>query len=494
MRILGMLFKTKLIRDFSLEMSFTKLNGSFLASCYMLLSLALIGTPCFATTQTITPPSSIKPQPSRINVEEVKSSHGISAWIVETHEIPVVSVALAFKKAGMIADPKGCSGLAQFLADILDEGSGEYDSQSFKKFLLKNNIELSIKAEQDVFLVTFRTIKKNVAEAFHMLKNILTKPRFDEASISRVKNQMQAMLEQALHNEHTLGAQELNVILFGNHPYGRTIQQIIQELPHITSKELRQFMKERFSRDQLLLSVVGDISKAELKEFLDKTFAELPEKAAPLDIQPLTLPSKGSTTIVPLDIPQSLVRFAQPNIPRKDRDWYAAFVLIKILGDGEYESRLWDEIREKRGLAYEIEASMSWSDYTSLILGGTATKNTNVKEMIQLIKKVWADMIDGATQSELDFAKRRIIGNFALKLSSTIKIAKALLVYQIDDLGIDYINKRNEIIAAITLEDINRVAKRILNPDQLTFVICGEPKSLSTQGIIQEKKSGVSNP
>jgi zinc protease len=469
MRILGMLNKT------------------------ILLALVLLNAPCFAKADT-NPPASTKPQPSRINVEEIKSSNGISAWVVETHEIPVVSVSLAFKKAGTVADPNGYYGLAQFLADILDEGSGESDSQAFKKFLLKNNIELSIKADSDAFLITFRTVKKNVGEAFYMLKNILTKPRFDESAISRVKNQLQAMLEQALHNEHTLGSQELNSILYGNHPYGRKLQQIIQELPRITAHELRQFMKERFARDQLLIAVVGDICKEELKEYLDKTFAELPAKAAPLDIQSPTLPTKGSTTIVPLNIPQSLVRFAQPNIPRKDRDWYAAFVLTKILGDGEYESRLWDEIREKRGLAYEIEASISWSEYASLIIGGTATKNTNVKEVIQIIKKVWTDMIEGATQSELDFVKRRLIGNFALKLSSTLKIAKALLAYQIDDLGIDYINKRNEIIAAITLEDINRVAKRILHPDQLTFVICGEPTSLSKQGITQENKSGVSNP
>jgi zinc protease len=255
---------------------------------------------------------------------------------------------------------------------------------------------------------------------------------------------------------------------------------------------MRQFMKDRFTRDQLLISVVGDISTGELQDYLDRTFDECPEKAAPSDIKEPTLPKTGSTIIIPLNIPQSLVRFAQPGVARTDPDFYAAFVLLKILGDGQFESRLWDEIREKRGLAYEIEANLSWSKHSALLLGGTATKDTNVKEVIKLIRKVWGNMIEGATQNEVDFVKKRIMGSFALNFSSTLRIAKALLVYQIDDLGTDYINKRNEIIAALTLADINRVAKKLLNPEQLSFVICGEPKALSSQGLTQENKAGAS--
>lgn len=457
----------------------------------LLMTLALGCTPGMAQPSA-TPPASLQPQPSHVNVQEIKSNKGITAWVVESHEIPVVSVALAFKNAGTVSDPKGLAGLAHLLSGMLDEGAGDMDSQEFKKFLLKNNIELNVTAAQDVFQINFRAVKKNVNEAFQMLRLMLTKPRFDENALDRVKKQLLTLYEQSLHNEHALGSQELNSVMYGDHPYGRTIQQILQEFPKVTDTQMRQFMKERFTRDQLLISVVGDITTGELKEYLDKTFGDFPEKAIPMDIKEPTLPKKGTTNIVPLNIPQSLVRFAQPGIFRKDPDFYAAFVLLKIIGDGQFESRLWDEIREKRGLAYEIEANLSWSEYAGLILGGTATKNANVKEAISLIRKVWGNMIEGATQNELDFVKKRVIGSFALNFSSTLKIAKALLVYQVDNLGLDFINKRNEMIAALTLDDINRVAKKLLNPEQLSFVICGEPKALSAQGLTQEKKSGAS--
>lgn len=473
-----------------LQTSFLK--GLSLFQCPVLLSFALVCDPCFADTPSSTPPIPTKPQSSHINVQNVQNSKGITAWIVEAHEIPVVSVALAFKMAGSIAEPANMAGLTDLLSSTIDEGSGDLNSQEFKNFLLKNNIELSIKADQDVFHVSFRTTKKNINEAFHMLRAILTKPRFEDSTLTRVKNQLLAIYEQSLHNEHTLGSQEMNVVMFGNHPYARTVQQVIKDLPKITDKQLRQFMRERLARNNLLISVVGDITPGELKDYLDRTFGDFPEKATPLNITPPILPNKGSTKTVPLNIPQSLVRFAQPAPSRKDPDWYATFLLIKVLGDGQYESRLWDEIREKRGLAYEIAANLSWSEQAGIILGGTATKNTNVKEVIKLIQKVWNDSIDGISQSELDFVKRRIIGNFPLNFGSTLKIAKALLVYQIDDLGIDYINKRNEIISSITLDDVNRVAKKILNPEQLSFVICGDPNALAAQSLTQDKKQGVS--
>jgi zinc protease len=494
MKMVDSMFVPTLSQNPSIKSPSSILKNLSLLSSLLFISITLMSAPCFA--ENAAPPTSVPNESptAQINVKDVISSKGISAWLVEAHEIPVVSVAIAFRMAGTIAEPKGSAGLTQFLAGLLDEGSGDLDSQEFKKFLLKHNIELAIKAEQDIFLISFRTIKKNAHAAFHMLNSILTKPRFDESSQIRVKNQLLAILQQSLHNEHTLGSQALNSVMFGDHPYGRTVPQILKDLPNITSTHLRQFMKERMGRDQLLISVVGDISIGELKDYLDQTFGDLPEKARTLDIKPPVMPTKGSTTVIPLNIPQSLVRFAQPGPFRKDPDWYAAFLLLKILGDGQYESRLWDEIREKRGLAYEIEANLSWAAQAGLILGGTATKNKNVNEVIKLVRKVWNGTMEGVNQNELDFVKRRLIGSFPLNFSSTLKIARALLVYQIDELGIDYINKRNAILNAITLNDVNRVAKRILNADQLSFVICGEPKALSAQGLTQDKQQGANEP
>lgn len=462
-------------------------KGLVFGSWPLLMSLACTD-PTLAEAAPVMPVPTVQPHPSHINVQAIKSKKGIQAWMVEAHEIPVVSLTLAFKNAGNAADPKGLSGLVQLLSGMLDEGAGEWSSQNFKEFLLKKNIELSISASKDTFQISFRTIRENVSEAFRVLKTILSTPRFEDAPLARVKTQMLTILEQSLHNEHTVAAEKLNALIYKDHPYGKSIQESLKEFPTITDIQLRQFMKERFARDQLLITIVGDITPDSAKDYLDKTFGDLPEKAVPLDIKDAPPVTAGATTVEPLNIPQSIIYFTQPGLARSHPDFYAAFILMKIMGDGQLESRLFNEVREKRGLVYGIDANLHWSEHSSLLLGNTATKNTTAQEVITLIRKVWKDMRQGATQAELDFVKKRMIGSFALNFSSTIKIARALLVYQIDNLGIDFINRRNKLISAVTLDDLDRVAKTLLNPEQLTFVIVGQPLGLMTSAPPHDKK------
>lgn len=465
------------------------------ASSYypLLMTLALSSAPCDAGQgPTAGTTSAKKPQPTGVNVQEVKTSNGLAAWMVESHEIPVVSVAIAFRDAGNAADPKGLSGLVHLLTSTLDEGAGPWDSQGFKKFLLEKNIELNIAATNDTFQLNFRTVKENVGDAFRVLNIVLRDPKFDDESLSRVKNQILTSLEQSLHNENFIAHQTLNSLIFGDHPYGRTAQQILKEFPKITATQMRQFIKDRLTRDQIVISAVGDITPNELKDYLDKTFGDFPEKSTPTDLKKATLLNLGTTTVETLDIPQSLVYFTQPGITRDDPDFYAAVVMMKIMGDGDFESRLWNEVREKRGLTYGIQADVNYSEYASLLIGGTSTKNNSVQEVITLIRKVWQSMSEGATQAELDFVKKRMVGSFALNFSSTHRIAKALVTYQMDKLGTDYINKRNEIISSLTLEQINKVAKRLLDPEKLTFVIVGKPENLTLKEITMKPSEQLS--
>jgi zinc protease len=452
----------------------------------LLMTLALSCAPGYAESSAAGSTSTTKPQPTQVNVQEIKSSKGLTAWMVESHEIPVVSVAIAFKNAGNAANPKGLAGLVHLLTSTLDEGAGPWDSQGFKKFLLEKNIELSISATHDHFQLNFRTIKKNVGDAFRALNIILKEPRFDDASLARVKNQILTSLEQSLHNVNFIANQKLNSLIFGDHPYGRTAQQTLKEFPGITAAQMRQFIKDRLTRDQIVISAVGDITPNELKDYLDKTFGDFPEKAAPTDLKEATLLNLGATVVETLDVPQSLVYFVQPGITRDDPDFYAAVVMMKIMGDGDYESRLWNEVREKRGLTYGIQADIHCSKYSSILIGGTATKNNSVQEVVILIRNVWQSMDEGATQAELDFVKKRMIGSFGLNFSSTYRIAKALLTYQIDNLGVDHINKRNEIISSLTLDHINKVARRLLSPERLTFVIVGKPENLILKEAVKK--------
>ncbi|MBM3468249.1 MAG: insulinase family protein [Alphaproteobacteria bacterium] len=440
-------------------------------------------SPLFSLTLAESPQRAASPkahQQKPINVQKIKSNKGITAWFVETHEIPVVSIALAIKNAGFSNEPKGLSGLVSLLTTTLDEGSGPWNSQEFKKFLLQNNIELNISAVDDTFQLSFRTVKKSVNEAFKAVHAIFTSPRFNDEALARVKNQLITHMEQSLHDEHNVANETLGTCLYGDHPYGKTTQQALNDLPKITQVHLRQFMKERFAKDQLLISIVGDITEKEVKKYLDETFGDLPAKALPSPVKEAVFHNLGSIFVKKMVIPQSLVLFAQPGIKRTDPDFYAAFVLLRIIGDGQFASRLWNEVREKRGLAYGIEAELNYAQHAATIMGATATKNSTVKETMDIIRKVWETATTGVTQEELDFVKQRMIGSFALNFSSTLRIARALLIYQIDNLGTNYINIRNNLVASLTLDHLNRVAKTLLKPDKLTFVVVGNPdKELS---------------
>lgn len=455
-----------------------------------ILSLIVIATFCLAPSIAQAEATAQKKSNHfHIDVKEIKSNLGITAWFVEEHEIPVVSVALAFRNAGSASDPKGLAGMAEFISSTLDEGSGTLSSQKFKEHILKHNIELELTATPDFLQISFRTTKKNINVAFATVRDMISKPLFGKEALERVKNQMSSGLKQSLHNEGTIASQKLMTLMYGNHPYAVTIQQTLNDLPKITDTQMRQFIKERFTRDQLIVAVVGDISPSDLKEELDKTFTVLPEKSTPITIPDVTPHQKGQTVTIPLNIPQASINFAQPGVKRDNPAFYATFLLMKILGQSSFSSRLMDELREKGGLVYGIFADVSFSKHAGLLIGQTGTKNSTVEEVIDRIQKVWAETQKGITQTELDTIKKQVMGSFAIKFSSTINIAKALLLYQFDNLGTDYINKRNSILAAVTLDDINQVAKEILKPEQLTFVVVGKPNGLTAQKLSHDQTS-----
>lgn len=456
-----------------------------------LVAAGVIGGGYFYMNKQQTTPQVIPEHKSAlINVTDVKTPKGLSAWLVENHEIPVLSLSIAFKSAGNKNDPEGKLGVCNLLSGMLDEGAGDYSSQDFKKRLLEKNIELSVHQNHDHFMISFRTVKDSIPEAFRLIRLILTCPRFEADALQRVKNQIQISNQQSLQNPRVLAGDTLNSLLYEKHPYGRTTLEELKDLGNITADDLRHYMSSHFTKDRLVISAAGSITSEELTKLIDETFGDLPEKYAGSEIPHVDLHHLGETKTVPLPIPQSVVLFVQKGIQRKDPDFFPVYVMTRILGDGNFESRLWHEVREKRGLAYNIDLSVSWAQCAESLSGATATKNESVENVISIIRKEWKKMIDeGATQEELIFVKDRLKGSFALNFSSTPKIAAALMTYQLDDLGIDYINQRNKILEKVTLEDINRVAKKWLSPEQLTFVIVGNPSNTSPQENSPKKEN-----
>jgi zinc protease len=363
--------------------------------------------------------------------------------------------------------------------DLLDEGAGNLDSQAFKRRVEDLSIRLDFETSYDAVGGTLRTLSANADQAFDLLRLSLTSPRFDAAAIERVKSQVAVELKQGDEAPRTIADRIWRRTAFPDHPYGRRSAGTLGTVDKLQADDLRRFVAERFGRDRLTVGVVGDITPERLKELLDRTFGTLPAQAAPNVVADTTADDAGALLVVSMPIPQSVVTFGEGGIKRDDPDWYAALVMNEILAGDGLTSRLTLEIREKRGLAYGIGAGLSPLRHAGILYGRVATRNDRVGDMLGILRAEWRRFRDdGPTQAELDAAKKYLIGSFPLSLDTTARLAGLLVSLQVEKLGMDYIEHRAAVISAVSVDDVRRVAKRLLDPDRLRIVIVGAPKGL----------------
>ncbi|MGE4014050.1 MAG: M16 family metallopeptidase, partial [Alphaproteobacteria bacterium] len=266
---------------------------------------------------------------------------------------------------------------------------------------------------------------------------------------------------------------------FPAHPSGRRAAGTPDSVKSLTAADLQAQHRIAFSRDTLVVGVVGDITADQLKILLDRVFGALPATADRPKVATVAPVATGQIAVARRESSQSVVIFGHAGIARDDKDFYPAFVMNHLLGGGSFSSRLYMEIREKRGLAYSVSTSVSTLDHSNLLYGSVATKNERVKESIDLIRAEWRRMAEhGVTQSELDGAKAFLVRSYALRFSSSSAIASILVGVQLDKMDIDFFEKRNGYVEAVTVEDIKRVAARLLKADKLTFTVVGNPQGV----------------
>ena len=411
-------------------------------------------------------------------VQAVTSPLGITAWLVEDHSLPVVTLDVSFR-GGAALDPADKSGLATLTADLLDEGAGELDSEAFQGRLEDLAASLDVEAGVDDIGISLRSITANLAPSLELLHLALTAPRFDETAVARVRGQLLGELARELRQPQYISGRLWFRNVFGDHPYARPRHGTPESIARIGVDDMRALVKSRFARDAILIGVVGDVTPETLRPLLDHVFGDLPAQAAEGTVPEATVAAKASLLLARLPIPQSVVTFGQPGIKRVDPDWYALYVVNHILGGGGFSSRLTEEVRVKRGLAYSIYSGLDPLRHAGLIIGSVATENGRVAQSIDLIRAEWQRMReDGPTAQELADAKTYLTGSYPLGLNSTGSIAATLVGIQRDGLGIDYLDQRNTLINAVTLDDARRVARKLLDPGQLSFVVVGSPPSL----------------
>jgi zinc protease len=418
---------------------------------------------------------------SATTIERVVSPGGIEAWLVREPAVPLIAVDFAFS-GGAVQDPAGKSGTAELVASLLDDGVGDFDSNTFHDRLERKAIELNFSAERESLRGSLRTLKENSDEAFEDLRLALTAPRFDAADIELNRAQILSMLRRATTSPSDIANRRWWETAFAGHPYGRPVNGSLESVPTITVDDLKTYTKRVLARGNLKIAIVGDIDAETVKTMLDRVFGALPATPDLTPIEAASPQGLGRRIVVNLDVPQAVVEFGGAGIARKDPDFMAAYVVNHILGGGSFSSRLYQEVREKRGLAYSVYDSLLWLDHSALFIGGTATRDDRTGETLDLIQKEIHRLAeDGPTADELAKAKSYLNSSFALNLDTSSKVAGLLVQLQLDDLGVDYISRRQAMIDAVTLDDAKRVAKRLLDGGLLVTVV-GKPEGLASTG------------
>jgi zinc protease len=429
-----------------------------------------------ATCLAVTPLTSTASH-AAAKIQHLISPGGIEAWFVQDSTVPLIAMEYAFR-GGTAQDPADKPGVGNMVSGLLDEGSGDLDSRAFHERLERRAIELSFSSARDFFRGSLRMLRDNKDEAFDLLRSALTSPHFDANDVERIRAQIISGLRRETSNPNSLANRKFLEIAFGDHPYGRPGNGTLASVPNIDVADMKDYVRRVLARDNLRIAVVGDIDPATLGQLLDKTFGGLPAKASLMPVSDIEASKPPRRAFVPLDVPQTVVTFGGPGVKRNDPNFMAAFVVNHILGGGTLSSRLYHEVREKRGLAYSVYESLLWMDHSAMFIGNTGTRADRAGETVDAIdKEIRRIGADGPTQQELDEAKAYLQGSQMLALDTSSKLAGALLQYQLDKLPIDYIEKRNALIEAVTLDDAKAAAKRLWGQGLLTVIVGRAPQA-----------------
>lgn len=409
-----------------------------------------------------------------VEIREVVSAKGIRAWFVEDDTVPIVTLRFAFK-GGSAQDPAGQSGLANLMTSLFDEGAGELDSAAFQARLDDSGAEMGFSESRDAIYGTMRTLAESRDEAFSLLALAVNHPRFDRAPFERIRNQVLSGIKAGARDPNTLAQERWRKALYGDHPYALDDSGTEASLAAIAPADLKRFHARQFARSNLVVAAVGAIDEATLKAKLDAVFGGLPERPELTPVADLA-PKLGQEVRVPFDLPQASLALAYPGVPRADPRFFAANLMVEILGGNGLSSRLFDEVREKRGLAYGVDASLANFDHLSMLVISTATNAARADETLAVIRDTVKRMAaEGPTEAELAAVKRYVIGAYAINaLDSSSSIASTLVELQMENLGIDYLDRRTGLIGAVTLDQVRQAARELLTAEPAVLVVGGK--------------------
>lgn len=410
-------------------------------------------------------------------IQQFVTPGGVSVWLVSEPSIPILSLEMAWR-GGETSDPEGLEGLSDSVVYNMNEGAGDLDSLAFQTRMEELNMSFGCSTGNDWTSCSSSMLTENATDAMDLIATAFAAPRFDDGPFERFQRENLIGIKQRETSPNWLARTAMANARYPDHPYAR--QTSVESISALTPALAREQMRKLMVKDRLLVTAVGAVTPEDLALMIDKAVEGLPDTSGIEAVADITLPAAPAEPIlVDLPQPQSLVSFSAPGLKRDDPDFFTAYVLNYTVGGGGFESRLMKTLRVEKGLTYGIYTSLSNSDHLDTWSGGGQTKNESAGEFLTGIHDELNQFVaDGVTPQELGDAKAYLTGSYALGFDSNAKIADQMMGVRKEELGIDYFDTRNAKINAVTLDDVNRVAKDYLSPGNFTFVIVGEPDGI----------------
>ena len=419
----------------------------------------------------------VSPSHSAVNVDVVTTPGGLKFWLVPSYAVPLVSLEFAMR-GGAAQDPAAKAGLGALTAALLDEGAGELNSQAFHRALDEKAVEMSFHCDRDHWSGRMRTLTKNLDRAAELLRLAVNAPRFDEEPFERVREHMNARLRHDANDPATLANRNWKAKSFPHHPYGQPADGTLETLARIERADLVDAARRGIARDQLLIAVVGAIDEKDAAALVDKAFADLPARGKLKPVAEAAFAGLGAIEKVDLDVPQSTIRFGRPALKRDDPDFIPSVVAAHVLGgSGSMTSRLFREVREKRGLAYTVFGTFYSLEHGAYFYGGTTTKNERARESFDVASAEIRDVaLNGLNEEELEKGKTYLIGSYPLRFDTSAKIASQLVHIQLERRAPEWLVERNREIGAVTMASVKRAAHRAFGDGSLHTTVVGRPE------------------
>ena len=407
-------------------------------------------------------------------IQTWKTPGGVPVLFVAAPDLPMLDVRIAFQ-AGSARD-NGQSGLASLTADLLDQGAGEWDANAIAERLEAVGAEMSIEAQRDMASASLRSLTQQPAlnQALETLAQVISQPRFAEADFERMRANVLTRLSRDEQDPGTLGQKAIYRRIFGDHPYAAEPSGTPDSVAALNREDLARFHARHYVARNAVVALVGAVSRPEAEAIATQLTAGLAQGEPLLPLPPVADPPTAVLESIAFPSTQTHVFTGQPGMKRTDPDYFTLYVGNHILGGSGLVSLLMEEVREKRGLSYSVYSYFLPLAERGPFIAALSTKNDQGQGAREvLMATIERFRTQGPTPEELTAAIKNITGGFPLRIAGNGKIAQYLAMIGFYGLPLDYLDRFNDRISAVTAEDIRDAFQRRIDPARFATVMVG---------------------